>query len=250
MLESLPRPAVFAHRGAAAHAPENTLSSFRLALEQGADAIELDAKLSRDGQVVVHHDATVERTTGGHGFVWQLSFDELRALDAGSHFSNAYRGERIPSLEEVFADFGDRLYINVELTNYRTPWDGLVLRVCELVRKHALQGRVIFSSFLASNLEQARRLMPDAARALLARPGWRGAWARSFGFSFGEYAALHPNVVDASPQQMQRVHRLKRRVHVWPVNDVDVLRRLVDCGVDGIFTADPKLALQQLGRGS
>lgn len=250
MLARLPRPIVFAHRGASAYAPENTLASFKLALEQGADGIELDAKLSADGHVVVLHDATLERTTNGRGFIWEHSLDDLRSLDAGSHFSEAFRAERIPLLEEVLEALGTRLYINVELTNYRTPRDGLVMKVCELVRKHALQERVIFSSFHPHNLEQAKQMLPAVPRGLLARPAWRGAWARSFGFTFGDYAALHPNIVDVSAQQIRRVHRLKRRVHVWTVASAEVVRRLVGWGVDGIFTVDPRLVLRELGRGT
>src|SRR5690242_12342962 len=102
MLESLSRPVIFAHRGACAHAPENTLASFELALAQQADAIELDAKLSADGFVVVHHDDTVDRTTDGKGRLKNLTLAELKKLDAGSSFAETFKGEKIPTLEEVF----------------------------------------------------------------------------------------------------------------------------------------------------
>ncbi|MGA7607078.1 MAG: glycerophosphodiester phosphodiesterase family protein, partial [Anaerolineales bacterium] len=99
MFEDLSNPIIFAHRGASAHAPENTLASFELALSQGADAIELDVNLSADGEVVIIHDSTVDRTTNGHGRVAQLSLTELRSLDAGSFFSEKYHGEKIPLLK-------------------------------------------------------------------------------------------------------------------------------------------------------
>src|SRR5512132_2581784 len=102
MLTSLLQPIIFAHLGASANAPENTLAAFELALEQNADAIELDVKLSADGQVIVIHDPTVDRTTGSHGRVKDLSLAELRSLDAGSFFSEKYTGEKIPTLEEEF----------------------------------------------------------------------------------------------------------------------------------------------------
>ena len=152
MLESLPRPAIFAHRGASAHAPENTLAAFKTALEQGADAIELDAKLSSDGIVVAIHDESVNRTTGAPGLVSQTSLAGLRALDAGSFLSDKFCGEKIPTLEEVFEAVGQRTFINVELTNYKTPDDHLIESVCMLVRKFRMQERVLFSSFLPSNL--------------------------------------------------------------------------------------------------
>jgi glycerophosphoryl diester phosphodiesterase len=244
MLTSLPQPVIFAHRGASAHAPENTLAAFELALAQHADAIELDAKLSADGRVVVIHDPTVDRTTDGHGRVNDLSFTELRSLDAGSFFSEKYRGEKIPSLDEVFEVVGRRTFINVELTNYYSPRDRLVETVCLLVKKFGLQKRVLFSSFFPSNLSKARAYLPEVPRGLLAFNGWLGAWARSFGFDFGRYQALHPHLNDVTSQQVQRVHRLQRRIHVWTVDAAEDMRRLFQWGVDGIFTDDPQLAVQ------
>jgi glycerophosphoryl diester phosphodiesterase len=152
-------------------------------------------------------------------------------------------------LEEVFEAVGQKLFINVELTNYATPRDQLVEKVCALVRRHALEGRILFSSFLASNLKKAARLLPEAPRGLLAFRGWLGAWARSFGFDFGDYSALHPFVTDVGLRQVRRVHRLRRRIHVWTVSNADDVIRLKDWGVDGIFTRDPQLALRAVGRG-
>lgn len=247
MLESLPRPVIFAHRGASAHAPENTLAAFALALEQQADAIELDVKLSADEQVVVHHDATVDRTTDGHGRLKDMSLAELKKLDAGSFFSEKFKGEKIPTLEEVFETVGKQTFINIELTNYTTPGDDLVEAVCMLVKKHKLQKRILFSSFFESNLSKARSYLPDVPCGLLAYNGLLGVWARSFGFAFGKYQALHPFVKDMTQQQAARVHRLQRRVHVWTVNAEQDMRRLFGWGVDGIFTDDPQLAVRVRG---
>ena len=250
MFEDFPHPVIFAHRGASAYAPENTLASFELALSQGVDAIELDARLSSDGQVIVIHDPTVDRTTNGYGRVAQLSLTELRSLDAGRFFSEEYRGQKIPLLEEVFEAVGKKVFINVELKNYAAPHDPLVEKVCELVKKHSMEKRIIFSSFFASNLKEARRFLPDIPRGLLALGGWRGAWARSFGFSFGNYAALNPYLTDVTKQQIVRVHRLKRLVQVWTVNKAEDMVRLNNWGVDGIITDDPQLALRAQGRSS
>ena len=90
--------------------------------------------------------------------------------------------------------------------------------------------------------------LEELARGLLAFEGWAGAWARSFGFTFGEYAALHPSIKDVNMQQIQRVHRLKRRVHTWTANKVEEIRQLKEWDVDGIYTDDPLMALQALGR--
>jgi len=244
MLTSLSQPIIFAHRGASAQAPENTLAAFELALAQNADGIELDAKLSADGHVVVIHDASVDRTTGAHGRVRDLSLAELRSLDAGSFFSKRFSAEKIPMLEEVFEAVGKKMFINVELTNYTTPRDHLVESVCMLVKRFNLQNRVLFSSFFAANLSKAHSYLPEIPCGLLAFAGILGAWPRSFGFAFGKYAALHPNLKDVSPQQVQRVHRLKGRVHVWTVNLEADMRHLFGWGVDGIFTDDPQLAVR------
>jgi len=132
----------------------------------------------------------------------------------------------------------------VELTNYLTPRDALVETVCLLVKQFGLQDRVMFSSFFASNLSKARAYLPEVPRGLLAFDGWLGAWARSFGFNFGRYQALHPYWKDVTSQQVQRVHRLNRRIHVWTVNAAEDMRRLFHWGVDAIFTDDPQLAVQ------
>jgi glycerophosphoryl diester phosphodiesterase len=247
MLESLTHPIIFAHRGASAHAPENTIAAFSLAIEQRADAIELDAKLSADGHAIVIHDKTVERTTGAQGRVQDLSLAKLRSLDAGSFFSPKFRGEKIPLLEEVFEHFGRRTFINVELSNHHTPDDNLVETVCMLVKKFNLQRHIMFSSFHPRSLAKARGLLPEVPRGLLANDGFRALWVRSFIFYFGNYQALHPYLWTTSQQQVKRVHRLSRRVHVFTVNEEQYIRKLFRWGVDGIFTDDPLLALRVRG---
>lgn len=240
----MPAPLLLGHRGAKKYAPENTLAAFNLALQQGADGVELDAKLSADGVVVVHHDTTVDRTTNGTGRLAQLSFAALRELDAGSFFSDDFRGEKIPTLEEVFESIGERAMINVELTNYSTPRDSLVEKVCELVRRHALQKNIIFSSFFPGNLKKAARFLPEVPRGLLTQISLLGLWGRSFGFNFGDYAALHPFISDVTAQTVQRVHRLNRKINVWTANTEEEVRRLISWGVDGIITDDPLLAVR------
>ncbi|OQX61413.1 MAG: hypothetical protein B5M51_07955 [Anaerolinea sp. 4484_236] len=248
MLLNLPSPVIFAHRGASAQAPENTLAAFELAVEQGADAIELDVKLSADGEVVVFHDVSVGRTTDGSGRVSDLPLAALRELDAGSFFAEEFRGQRIPTLDEVFATVGRKILINVEMRNYTTRRDDLVEKVVALVKKHGLEKRVLFSSFLPRNLTRAARLLPETPRGLLALPGILGLWIRSFGFVFGPYQALNPALKNVTPQQIERVHRLGRRIYVWTVDEADDMRRLKEWGVDGIITNYPQLAVDIFGR--
>lgn len=248
MLEQFPRPILLAHRGDKANAPENTLPSFQQAIQKGADGVELDAKITADGHVIVIHDSTVDRTSNGKGKVASFTLNEIRKFDAGAWFNETFKDTRIPLLEEVFETVGKDKLINIELTNYSTPRDGLVDKVCELIKRHGNQRQVIFSSFFTSNLKRGEHLLPEVPRGLLAMPGIAGIWARSFGFMFGEYQALHPHLSDVRREQVQRVHRLKRRMHVWTANRPEDVARLKDWGVDGIFTDDPAIALKALGR--
>lgn len=248
MLDRFPRPFLLAHRGDNLHAPENTLPAFSQAVQKGADGVELDAKLTADGHVIVIHDETVDRTTDGKGKVASFTLEAIRRLDAGSRKDSKFAGTRVPLLEEVFETLGKDRLINVELTNYFTPRDALVEKVCALIRRHNNPGQIIFSSFSPFNLTVAARLMPDIPRGLLALPGFMGLWARSFGFMFGDYLALHPHISNTGREQIQRAHRVKRRVHVWTANSPEEIRRLRDWGVDGIITDDPAIAVRALDR--
>ena len=246
MYQSLPRPTIFAHRGASAYAPENTLAAFELALRQASDAVELDAKLCADGHVVVIHDQTVDRTTDGQGKVSQLTLAQLKELDAGSHFDASFRGEKIPTLKEVFESIGQHTFSNVELTNYASLLDALPDEAANLVRRHNLASRVMFSSFNPRALLRARKLLPAAPVALLALPGPGGRWARSWLGCLLSYQALNPEVRDVTPQLVASVHKRGCRVKVYTVNQSDVMRHLFILQVDGIFTDDPVLARQVL----
>lgn len=242
----MPRPILFGHRGASAHAPENTLAAFLLALEHSADAIELDAKLCADGQVVVIHDQTTDRTTGVSGTVAKMTLAQLNELDAGSYFDVAFKGEPIPTLDEVFELVGKRTHINVELTNYASPLDSLPAKAAAIVKRHGLEKRVIFSSFNPIALVRARQHLPEVPSGLLAFSG-RGGWvARSFFAEALPHEALHPEARDVTRALVRREHRRGRLVNVWTVNNPDTMRHLFLVGVDGIFTDDPRLARQVL----
>jgi glycerophosphoryl diester phosphodiesterase len=242
MLSHIPNPAIIAHRGASAYAPENTLAAFELAVRQKADAIELDAKLTIDGHVVVFHDQTLYRTTGAQGRVIDSKLADLRRLDAGSHFDVAYRGEQIPTLDEVFDLVGKRIFINVELTNYASLLDRLPEKVAEIVINHSLAERVMFSSFNPIALIRIRRILPEAPIGLLARPGRQGAWARSWIGTLIRYQSLNPALDDADKRLVARTHRRGCSLLVYTVNQPEEMRRMFQLGVDGIFTHDPLTA--------
>lgn len=241
MFPELNPPYIFAHRGASAYAPENTLSAFELALKQGAHAIELDAKLTRDNRVIVHHDRTVDRTTNGSGAINALTYDDLKSLDAGSWFSKDFCNEKIPLLSEVFESLGNKIFINIELTNYASPKDGLVNEVVKLVKEYQIQEMVMFSSFLPANLINASQLLPAVPCGYLVDGGVRGRqrWPRNM----MDLAAEHPWMEDVTLEAVVKAHQKGRRVHVWTVNDSAEMQRLRSIGVDGIFTDDPLIGL-------
>jgi glycerophosphoryl diester phosphodiesterase len=239
MLKNWPNPMVFAHRGASVKAPENTIASFQLAKTLNADAVEFDVKLTSDRQVVVIHDATVDRTTNGTGKVSDLSLAEIKHLDAGAKFNEIYDGERIPTLREVFETFGDQLRFNIELTNYKTPLDGLIYEVKKLIDEFKLKESIIFSSFNPMNLSLARNLMPEIDCGLLTFPGTLGKLSMLL-TNKKSYQAVHPNVADVNEKLVSTIHSQGKRVHVWTVNDKEKMKELLGLGVDGIFTDNPE----------
>ncbi len=240
-------PLVIAHRGASLRAPENTLQAFRLALEEGADGVELDAKLTADGAVIALHDPTLERTTDGRGRPGDLTLDHIRRLDAGSWKGSMFCGVRVPTLEEVFSELGRRLIFNVELTNYRTPEDGLVEHVVDVVRAMGMESRVLLSSFFRVNLAEARRRAPEIALGHLVGPTRLGAIDWWKGRSMPT-EAIHPYQAFAARGSVRRWHAQGRRVIVYTVNDAARMRYLLGIGVDGIITDDPRLARETVGR--
>jgi glycerophosphoryl diester phosphodiesterase len=242
LIDQIARPAIIAHRGASAHAPENTLSAFKMALDHNADGVELDAKLTIDGKIVVIHDQTVDRTTGAHGIVREMTLAQLKALDAGSFFDSAFSGERIPTLEEVFVAVGSRALINVEITNYTSVWDALPDKIADLVIKYGLQDHIIFSSFHPLNLMRVKRRLPNVPAAILTDVGRRGWLLRGEVGRLITPRFIHPYYTDVNEAILNYEHRRGRRVNVWTVDNPEEIRRLFKMGIDGIITDDPRLA--------
>ncbi|MDD2695412.1 MAG: glycerophosphodiester phosphodiesterase family protein [Anaerolineales bacterium] len=246
MFSQLPQPTIFGHRGASAYAPENTLAAFELAYAHKADAVELDVNLCKDGHVIVFHDDSVDRLTDGHGPVSSFTLAELRLLDAGSHFSAAFRGERIPALAEVLTALRGKLFINIELKDFHSLTSPLVDKVAELLVAHGMQEQVLLSCFNALTLLRARRLLPHTPIALLALSGLGRKLSAAWVNALVGYQAFHPWHQDVDRALVQRVQARGRRVHVYTVNDADEMRRLAALQVNGIITNDPLLANQVL----
>ena len=222
-------PKIIAHRGASGHAPENTLAAFRLAMSHHADGIEFDVMLTKDGQVAVIHDDTVDRTTNGSGLVKDLTLRELKALDAGE-------GETIPTLQDVLDEFGGRCLLNIELKNYSSPFDALPVVVAKMLKAHDLGESVIISTFNPFNLPRFRRHCPGVKLGLLTVSGKANLWLwRLFRFD-----ALHPHYEDVDQSLVSAVRARQQQVNVWTVDDPDEIRRLAALGVDSIITNHPQ----------
>jgi len=246
ILESVPKPIVFAHRGASKYAPENTMAAFRLALEQGAKAIELDAMLSADKKVMVIHDPVLDRTTNGKGKVKNYTASSLQRLDAGSWYSEGFLGEKIPLLEEVLRELGGKCLINIELKNYQSPRDSLTEEVASLVRDMHMQNSILFSSFLPGNIRKMSNYLPSVPVALLALSGLPGKVMRSFLFRKISPKFINISLEDVSGKYIKKEHKEERRVNVYTVNKANQMQKLFNMEVDGIFTDDPKLAFEVL----
>ena len=235
------RPLILAHRGASRRAPENTMAAFRLAAQLGADGIELDVQLSKDGEAVVMHNSTVDRTSDGHGRVRDLLLAELRVLDAGGWFAPEFTGERIPTLAEVLHELGPRLVLNIELKTATVFGGGLEAEVVRLVEDAALGERVILSSFDPLALWRVRRLNPHLSTGLLYAPDSplyvRGRWLQPL----ARPAALHPRWDMLDGPSVAAAQRRGLAVRPWTCDDPDGLRRLAGWGVDAIITNVPDL---------
>ena len=233
-------PLIIAHRGASRLAPENTIAAFNLAVELGADAVELDTMLTADGIPVVIHDKTLERSTNGSGKVSSKTAKEVRQLNSVTQADSEYSGEKVPTLEEVFFAVGSKILINVELKNLSSPYDNLVKIVIGLIRDMDLSGRVLLSSFNPLALIQAKRIGPEIRRAALVGGGPR--IIRGFMEMATDYSALHPEVSLVSQNLINKHHASGRIVNVWTVNDEVEMMRLLAMGVDGLITDVPKMA--------
>jgi glycerophosphoryl diester phosphodiesterase len=236
-------PLVIAHRGASSIAPENTLPAFMKALAEGADAIELDVKLTKDGTLVVHHDQTLDRTTNGSGFVYEWTWKELRKLDAGGHDSERYSEVRIPSLYNVFASLGDQILYNLELTEYRRPMTDIAEKTTRLVRECHLEENVLFSSFNPLELFRLAKLVDRSRIALLMDTGSPGIF-RMIARGVVPHMSYHPSDELVDSNLIQSTHEIGKNVNVWTVNDPDRMKKLLSWGVDGIITDFPDLAVR------
>ena len=217
----LDRPLNFAHRGASHHAPENTLAAFILAAEMGAEGIELDVQLSKDGALVVIHDFGLETTTDGTGPVRERTLIELRELDAGLRFDPAYAGQRIPTLQEVIDAVGHRLLLNIELKTSSWRDDGLARAVVQSIEDNDLLDRTVVSSFNPLALYRVNKLDRFVSTGLLYAPDLpmplRISWTRHL----LKLDAIHPHHSLVDDRYVKWARERGYRVHTWTVDAPD-----------------------------
>lgn len=223
-------PLVIAHRGASAERAENTLPAYALAVEQGADAIEIDLHRTRDGHVVVAHDEDLAGL-GGRGEIAEASLGEVRALDAGG-------GARVPTLEEVLDAFGPRIAFNLEIKRPRAgPYAGLEAEVAADVARRGLLADTLFSCFYDPVLAALREVSPGARVGLLVsrrHPVRAVERAEALGAE-----ALHPEAPLVERVLVEEAHAAGLAVYPFTVDAPDAMARLLDLGVDGLFTNVP-----------
>ncbi|MGQ4911716.1 MAG: glycerophosphodiester phosphodiesterase [Candidatus Thorarchaeota archaeon] len=221
-------PYVIAHRGASGSAPENTLRSYELAFEMGAQMFELDVQESQDGSLVCIHDYEVDRTTNGTGAVSDMNIEELRALDAG-------QGERIPLLSEALDLARGRMLVNIELKVLDVE-----ARVLELVRERRMTQDVLISSFFHDTLAVVRELDESVRTAALVSEEEEDPLGLAVGLSVN---AINPYFGLATLEFVNEAHDRGLSVYPWTVNHEDTMTELIALGVDGIITDYPEVCL-------
>ena len=231
------RPRVWAHRGDSAHAPENTMKAFELARDAGADAIELDCCVDKDGQVLVFHDDTLDRLCGRPGRLEDMTFSEWKHLRVG--------GEPIPTLAEVLNTI--ELEVDVELKSQRVGRAGaLVAATAKVIADSGAAERILVSSFDPFALVQFHQRLPDIAvaylfgdaQALPIRKGWVGSWTGA--------SAVHPEHTLCTEKSVASWHQAGLPINAWTVDDDAELLRLGKLGIDGVFANDPAHAIAVL----
>ncbi len=238
---------VWAHRGASGYAPENTLESFALAAEQGADAIELDVQLSRDGELVVIHDETTDRVSGKKAWVKDLTLKELKELNVSLPHPEGYAVTRIPTLREVYELIRPTgLNINVEIKSSIVWYPQIEEKVLALTVQMGMEERVIYSSFNHYSLVKLKELDPSVKTGMLYEDVLIGA--APYARNTVHVEALHPALYHLQdPDYVRTAHEYGLETHVWTVNEPEHLRMCIEMGVEAVITNYPDRAREIAG---
>ncbi|MCD8216921.1 MAG: glycerophosphodiester phosphodiesterase [Clostridiales bacterium] len=224
-----------AHRGFSGRYPENTILAFRKAMEEGADGIELDVHLTRDGVPVIIHDERLDRTTNGTGFVKDQTLAQLRVLDAGSAIGSD--NGRIPTLEEYLYLVRDAgILTNIELKTDDIPYPGIEQKVITLLKVFDLVDRVIISSFNYETVLRTKSALPEVRCGFLTER-WRPEVIPDLTAAGIEY--LHPWYGCVTPERMAEAKDCGIGVNTWTVNEEADIREMLRMGVDAVITNYP-----------
>ncbi len=235
---------LFAHRGVSAHYPENTKAAFYAAFKLPIAGIELDVHVTADGEVVVIHDETIDRTSNGSGYVKDLTLQQLRSYDYGSWFAEKYKGESIPTLGEVLELFvATHHRINIELKTDIFPYEGIEALVLKEIAKHQITERVIISSFNHESLQTVSQMAPYIETAAL--------FAEIL-VDFTTYTAkipadaIHVSLPTAFRRSIGVALEQGATIRVYTVNDLEYAKQLQQLGIQAVFTDDPEAILAGL----
>lgn len=228
---------VVAHRGYSSKAPENTMAAFELALDVGSGGLELDVHITKDGDVVVIHDDTLERTTNGKGRVEEFTMAELRALDAGSWFAPEFKGERLPTLRELCERIKDLdLLFNIEL-KVALGFEHLNEKVAALIDEFDLAERTVISSFNHYALAHFKQIRPEVQTGILYNCALVNPW--NYTKTIGA-TALHPYWKTITPEIVADAQKNGLALNVWTVDEPAAIEYMKLCKIDSIITNVPE----------
>jgi glycerophosphoryl diester phosphodiesterase len=233
---------IYAHRGASGYAPENTIAAFSLAIEQGAEGVELDVQFTRDKHLVVIHDERIDRVSNGSGRVCDISLKGIKKHKFGINHIG-YEDEKAPTLLEVLELLKDtNLNINIELKNSLIPYEGLEEACLELVARLSMEDRILYSSFNHYSMLELKQLNPSARCGILYNCHLINPW---------EYAAtlkvdaIHPHYSEIllTPEECSMAHEAGLEVNTWTVNEEPDMRKVILAGADILITNYPDRAI-------
>ncbi|MCF6241585.1 MAG: hypothetical protein L3J74_09600 [Bacteroidales bacterium] len=239
--------AVTGHRGAAGLAPENTLAAIKAGLEQNVNRIEIDVHQTKDKQIVVLHDPSIDRTTSGKGLVKDMTFREIRKYSAGSWFDEKFESEKIPTLDEVMLLINGKATLVIEIKAFDNYYQGIEKRVIDIIHKHKANNWVAVCSFDDSVLVKIHELDKKIVLHklfILKFPFlklFNDGKLRIVDFQYydfvDEFSVYYPF---ANRRLIDKVHSLNKKINVWTVDDTTKINRLINLGIDGIITNHPE----------
>lgn len=224
-----------AHRGASGYAPENTHAAFRKGLELGADFLEFDLHLSKDGELVIIHDDKVNRTTNGDGFVSDYTLAELKKLDAGSKFHKDFKEERISTLDELFSDFYGQIGLLIEIKK-PSKYPGIEEKVAAVLEKYNDLSSVIVQSFDIESMRKMHELLPQLQVALLMKKSGNQLSSSKIEDLTSFATFINFNISYVNKNIIDQIHSYGGKVLVWSAKDVRSVNKAYQYGVDGIIT--------------